>query len=253
MNLPGADANARSWRRADAWDEVVSRREMTRLAPRIGQAASNGGFIASPAPDDESIMCGRVAADIASRSEPGRRASRIGVLAQGGVDTGVKSGMAGDPLQQCRDGGLVGGVEAGEKFGVVRVCGAIGLVEQFPGLGREVQRVGAPVLGVSSSLDQSAGFEVVDQPDHDVAVDAQGVGELLLGLTGGCGQVDEEPVVLVLQPQRCQPLGEPGGGVVADLGQQETRTLIQRFRRRATRRLGLGYVHNLTLATCQGL
>ena len=106
--------------------------------------------------------------------------------------------MAGDALQQRGEPGLVGVVESGEQLGVVFVGGVLGLAEQVSGRRGEVQRVGAPVSGVASPLHQAAVFEVVDEPDHDVAVDAQGVGELLLGLPLGCGEVGEQSEVPVL-------------------------------------------------------
>lgn len=40
--------------------------------------------------------------------------------------------------------------------------------------------MGAAVGGVAAALDESAVFQIVNQAHHHVAVDAQGVGELLL-------------------------------------------------------------------------
>jgi hypothetical protein len=65
-----------------------------------------------------------------------------------------------------------------------------------------VHGVRPPVVGVAAARDEFALFQVVNQPDHGVAVDGQGVGELLLGLPICCGQVAEQPKVTGVQSQR---------------------------------------------------
>ena len=125
------------------------------------------------------------------------------------MDAGEQPGVAGDALQQREEPGPVGVVESAEQLSVMFVGGVLGLAEQVAGRWGEVQRVGAPVSGVASPLHQSPVFEVVDEPDHDVAVDTHRVGELLLGLPVAGGEVAEQPEVPVLQAQRRQPLGEP--------------------------------------------
>ncbi|HEY6422964.1 MAG TPA: hypothetical protein VIY28_06890 [Pseudonocardiaceae bacterium] len=61
--------------------------------------------------------------------------------------------------------------------------------------------MGPPVIGVAAAGDEPALLQVINQPDHGVAVDGQGVGELLLGLPIGCGQVAEQPKVTGVQSQ----------------------------------------------------
>ena len=58
---------------------------------------------------------------------------------------------------------------------------ASGSAEQVACARREEQRVGAAVVGMAATLDQSASFELVDEADHLIAVDAHRVGKLLLG------------------------------------------------------------------------
>lgn len=104
---------------------------------------------------------------------------------------------------------------------------------RFPGewaAGRfgEVNRVGAPVGGVASSLHESPVFEVVDEPGHDVAVEAHRVGEVLLGLPVVSCQAGEQAEMRGAQAQRPQPFAEPRGGAEAELGDQEAGTLGQR-------------------------
>ncbi len=100
-----------------------------------------------------------------------------------------------------------------------------------------MKRVGAPVGGVASPLHQSPVFEVVDEPDHDVAVDAHRVGELLLGLPVASCQVGEQDEVPGVQAQRRQPFGKPRDGVEAELGKQEAGTLAQGRGRRGAGRV----------------
>ena len=144
------------------------------------------------------------------------------------MDVGGQSGVTGDVLQQREEPGLVGLVESDQQLGVVFVGEVLGLAEQVTRRWGEMQRVGAPVAGVAAPLHQPTVFEIVDVSDHYVSVHTEFVGDLLLGLSLAGGQVSEQSKVSVLQAQRCQPLGEPCGGVVSDLGEQEARTLPQR-------------------------
>jgi hypothetical protein len=133
-----------------------------------------------------------------------------------------------ETLEQRDELALVELVESGEQFGVVLVGDGLGSGEQLEGRGREVHGVGSPVVGVAAATDdESALLQVVDQPDHGVAVDGQGVGELLLGLSVGRGQVAEQSEVTGAQSQRPQALGEPGSTVVAELGDQKCRSVDQ--------------------------
>lgn len=77
----------------------------------------------------------------------------------------------------------------------------LGLGEQVASRSRQVHGVGPPVAGVAAARDEPAFFQVVHQSDHGVAVDGQGIGELLLGLPIGRGQVAEQSEVPGLQSQ----------------------------------------------------
>ncbi len=144
------------------------------------------------------------------------------------VDAGGQPGVLGEAVKEFDELALLVGVECGQEIGVVLVGGALGAGEQFPCLGREEQGVGAAVAGVAATLDEAAGLEVVDEPDHLVAVDAHRVGELLLGSPVGVGEVGEQAEVPRAQAQGPQALGESVGSVVAELGEQKAGTVGQR-------------------------
>jgi hypothetical protein len=59
------------------------------------------------------------------------------------------------------------------------------------GGGREMQGVGSPVGWMASAFNQAELFEVVDETDHDVSVNAHQVGKPLLRLTLVLRQVHE--------------------------------------------------------------
>lgn len=114
---------------------------------------------------------------------------------------GSKPSVVRETLEQRDQLTLVGLVESGKQLGVVLVGDGLGLDEQVASRCREVHGVGPPVAGVAAALDESAFFQIVNQPDHGVAVDGQGIGELLLGLPIGCGQVAEQSEVTGVQSQ----------------------------------------------------
>lgn len=88
--------------------------------------------------------------------------------------------MVGEALQKRDERGPIVGVDPGKQFDVLLVGDTFGLGHQLVGGRGEMDGVGAPIGGVAAALDESATFEFIDQPDHHVAVDAQGVGKLLL-------------------------------------------------------------------------
>ena len=142
-------------------------------------------------------------------------------LAQARVDAWRQPGVLGDARKQRDELMALGFAEGSEQFGFVFAGCVLRLGEQVAGGGGEVDGVRAPVAAVAAALGQPARLEVVDEPDHLVAVDAHRVGELLLGLPVGGGKVAEHSVVAGPDAQRPQPLGEPLGAVEAELGEQE--------------------------------
>jgi hypothetical protein len=99
------------------------------------------------------------------------------------VDTGCKSEVVGETLQESQEVGALVLVDSGEQVYLLLAGGTLGAGKQVVGGGGEVEGVGASVGGVATAFDESSVFEVIDETDHRVAVDAQGIGELLLGLS----------------------------------------------------------------------
>jgi len=73
--------------------------------------------------------------------------------------------------------------------------------ERGPGR-RQAYVEGAPVALISVPPRQAGGFDLIDQADHAVAVDAERAGELLLGLSLGAREIAEDPEGPRRDPQR---------------------------------------------------
>lgn len=136
--------------------------------------------------------------------------------------------MVGDALQQRDELPSLGLVERRQQLGVVFVGGVLGSGQPGASVRREVHRVGAAVAGVAPALHEPALLELVDQPDHRVAMDPHSVGELLLALPVARRKQGEQPEVRAAKVERPEPLGEALGAVEAELGQQEPGTPSQR-------------------------
>ena len=152
---------------------------------------------------------------------PGGGASGLarsgGCLVQARVDPHRIAGVRGEPLQDDDEPGAFTGVEWGEDLVLVLVGDLAGPGEQFARRCGQVDGVGAAVAGMPATFDQIALFEVVEQADHDLAVDAQRVGELLLGVPFAAFEVHQEPEVVRCDAQRRQPRGERLRDVEAQL------------------------------------
>lgn len=161
-----------------------------------------------------------------------RRGDRVlrpgGRVTQARVDTRRVPGVVGESLQDGGELGTLARVEHGEDLFLVLVGDPAGAGEQLArGLG-QVNGVGAAVSGMPPAFDQTALLEVVEQADHDLAVDAQRVGELLLGDPFATLEVRQEPEMVRRDAQRCQPRGERLRDVKPELGQQEVGPTGQR-------------------------
>lgn len=110
--------------------------------------------------------------------------------------------MVGELLQETDEPGAVGLAHSREEFLFLLVGDTLGAWERFGGGRGEVDGVCASVGGVPVAFDQSTIFEFVDEADHHVAVDAHGVGELLLGLSLAAREVHEETEVTRPHTQR---------------------------------------------------
>ena len=120
-------------------------------------------------------------------------------------------GVPCDALQHADEPGPVGLIERGKQFGIVLVGRPLGSRQESAGLPGEVNGVGTPVTWVTPTLHQTSILEIVDQPHHEVAVDAECIGEVLLGLPVRRRQVGEQAEMPGLQPEwRAYLAGCPG-------------------------------------------
>ncbi|GAA0368586.1 hypothetical protein GCM10009541_08800 [Micromonospora gifhornensis] len=138
------------------------------------------------------------------------------------------SGALGEPLQGGDEMSAFVGVERSEDLVLVLVGDPAGAGEQGACCVGQVDGVGAAVGGVSPTFDQPAMLKVVEKSDHDLAVDAEHVGELLLGASFAALKVHEQPEVIRCDAQRRQSRCEGLRGVEPELGEQEVGSAGQR-------------------------
>jgi hypothetical protein len=81
--------------------------------------------------------------------------------------------------------------------------------------------MGATIARVLPTLDEATVLEVVDEADHPVAVNPEGVGEPLLRLAVALREVNQEPEMLGLYAERRQMLCESLRAVRPELREQE--------------------------------
>src|SRR3954447_23854609 len=102
---------------------------------------------------------------------------------------------------------------------------------------RQIQGVGAAIVGVAAPLGEAAALEVVHECDHRAAVDAECLAQCLLGLALGGGKVAEHPEVPRVEVEGSEALGEAPVFVGAQLHQQKAGAPAQppRWRRARAR------------------
>ena len=104
---------------------------------------------------------------------------------------------------------------------------AIALAEDVLAGRRELDDVATAIFGVGAAGDDALGLERVDDGDHRRAVDAQALGDLLLG--GGLEAVDRQqyPEVACMDVERREhldmQLGHQPLGVLEQVGQPPAR------------------------------
>jgi hypothetical protein len=148
--------------------------------------------------------------------------------AQAGVNAVRQLSLFRGFRQHGDEARVFAGAQAGEDFFFEFVDGGVGPLQDGVRPVREVELVGAAVRRVTVTPCEAAFFEFVDQPDHDIAVHAHRVGELLLAQPLVTGEVHQHAVMRGLQSQRRQHFGATGSNVKTKLGQQEDPAAAQR-------------------------
>lgn len=118
------------------------------------------------------------------------------------MQLGHESGALAHTSQDVEDQSVVGRVDIGEQRRLELRRHLFGTRQELESRLREMDRVGSPVRGVTPTFDEAAFLEVVDQADHDVAVHADVLGELLLGLALVAGDPDQHAEVGRTHPER---------------------------------------------------
>ena len=98
--------------------------------------------------------------------------------------------------------------QSGKDLPVEPVRRCLGLLEDSSTRGREVERVGAPVVRVAPALHQAMPLETVDEGDHDAAADAGEIGDALLRDAVRGGDAMQHRVGLRDEPERSEELTE---------------------------------------------
>lgn len=163
------------------------------------------------------------------------------------MDAGRESGVVGEALQELDEVWPVGFVDTGEELCFLLVGGALGAGEKVVCGGGEVEGVRATIGRVAATLDEPPAFEVVDETDHHIAVDAHDVGELLLGLPLVPREMHEQPEMARPHAQRRQAVGELLRATGPQLRQQEAGTARERRFRRE--RSSIGHATMLAIVT----
>jgi hypothetical protein len=145
----------------------------------------------------------------------------------------------GNALEQRDELRALCRVEGGQQFRLVLFCDALELGQQLAALGSQIERVRAPVVGVTTPLGEPAMLEVVNECDHGAAVDPQRSAQCLLGLAVVCGEVAEHPEVARVEVEEGEALGEAPMPMRTQLHEQEAGTAAQRPRRGSLRAGGI--------------
>lgn len=137
------------------------------------------------------------------------------------MDIRPLAGVLGQPLEQGDQGRAVGGIHRREESSLLLIGDLVCAGEQLVSGGGEEDGMGATIARVLPTFDEAALLEVVDEADHPVAVDPEGVGEPLLRLAVAVREVNQEPEMLRLDAERRQMLRESLRAVRSELREQE--------------------------------
>jgi hypothetical protein len=92
----------------------------------------------------------------------------------------LKVGMFADAPQQGDECPRLGRVQSPEQLGFEPGQQRFGFGVELTAGGQQVHGVGAAIGGMAAAFNETAQLHVVDQADHDVAVDVQRLAHLVL-------------------------------------------------------------------------
>jgi hypothetical protein len=108
-------------------------------------------------------------------------------------------------------------------------CGLVGRFEHASTVRGQAHSVGSTVVRVRFSFGVSETFKVVNDPDHDVSVDPQFVGQVLLSRAVCGGQTIHHREVTGLHLEWFESLGKRRRDVMPDLRKKKHRSTVEWF------------------------
>ncbi len=138
------------------------------------------------------------------------------------MDAGAQTIARRDSAQEIQKEAAILGRQRGQEFGVQLVHPLLGFDQEGMGGGQETQGVRPAVGGVATAFHEVAFLQVVDQADHDIAVDVERLAELLLGAAVVGLQEFQHAEVAGLDAERREEITEAIGAVEAQLAEEES-------------------------------
>jgi hypothetical protein len=122
------------------------------------------------------------------------------VRLQAGVASRREPGAPGNFVEQSDQLTPSSGIKSTDQLHLELVRSLPGAREQLPPHRGETNRVSSSVTRVRMAFDEPVLLEFVDKPNHGIAVDAHRVGQLLLGLTVGEGELAKDSELARVEP-----------------------------------------------------
>jgi hypothetical protein len=145
------------------------------------------------------------------------------------VGTSFEPETSGEALKLTKERHVLGWCEELRDVGLQVRCGLVCRFEDPSTVGGQAYSMGSTVIRVRFAFGVSETFEVINEPDHDVSVDAERVGQLLLsGAVRSCHTVHYCEVT-GLNFEWFESLGKQGRDVMPDLGKKEHRPTVEWF------------------------
>jgi hypothetical protein len=136
---------------------------------------------------------------------------------------------SGEALKLIDELGALGCRNELRDVGLQRGRSLVGRFEHPTTIRGHAHSMGSTIAGVRLSLGVSKTFEIVYEPNHHVSVDAERVGQLLLGRSvRGCHAIHNCEVT-GLNLEWFEPLGKRRRQEMPDLRKKEHRSTVERF------------------------
>jgi EmrB/QacA subfamily drug resistance transporter len=146
------------------------------------------------------------------------------------VNVVLQAGMFADALQQGEECPGLGRVQPAEQPGLEPGQQGFGFGVQLAPGGQQMHGVGAAIGWMTPAFNEATLLQVVDQADHDVAMDAQRLAHLMLAEAVLLDEQAEHAEVARVDAHRCQQVDELLLHVDAQLRDEARGVAVQRRR-----------------------